>query len=184
MSCRDEEFFDVVDEADQVVEQRSRTDVHRLKLPHRAIHVFVFRSGGPLLIHLRSEDKAEFPGVWTSSASGHVSAGETYDAAARRELFEELGIRAPLESLNRFDACPDTSLEFTKLYRCVWDGSVNPDPGEIQTVRWCDPVELKARLQESPQEFSPAFRLLFGWYCEHVHDSGLPPFHSDADQVC
>ena len=184
MSDRNEEFFDVVDEADQVVDRRSRNDVHRLMLPHRAIHVFVFRPDGRLLIHLRSEDKEEFPGVWTSSASGHVSAGETYDAAARRELFEELGIRAPLEPLKKFDACPDTSLEFTKLYRCVWDGSVNPDRREIQTVRWCDPVELKGRLQASPREFSPAFRLLFGWYCEHARRGGPPSLHSGADPVC
>jgi len=41
MSDPTEEWFDVVDEEDQVIDQMRRADVHRLKLRPRAIHVFV-----------------------------------------------------------------------------------------------------------------------------------------------
>jgi len=160
----DEEWFDVVDEADGVVGRRTRSDVHRLKLRHRAVHVFVVRSDGRLLIHLRSDSKEEFPGVWTSSAAGHVSAGESYSQSVGRELHEELGMIAPLNRLHKFDACPDTSMEFTELYECKWDGEVSPDPGEIQQIEWVDVHDLTKRVTEQPGQFSPAFRLLFAWY--------------------
>ena len=160
----DEERFDVVDESDAVIEQQTRSEVHRRKLRHRAVHIFVRRDDGRLLIHLRSQSKEEFPGVWTSSASGHVSAGESYDESAVRELQEELGITAPLTRLQKFDACPDTSMEFTVLYECTWNGEVSADPEEIQQIEWVKGVDLADRIVRHPDQFSPAFRLLFDWY--------------------
>jgi isopentenyl-diphosphate delta-isomerase len=162
----DEEWFDVVDDTDAVIGRQTRSEVHRAKLRHRAVHVFVIRDDGRLLIHLRSQSKEEFPGVWTSSAAGHVSAGETYDDSAERELQEELGIAAPLKRLHRFNACPDTSMEFTVLYECTWNGGISADSTEIQQTEWVTVDELVERVARQPEQFSPAFRLLFNWYVQ------------------
>ncbi len=160
----EEEQFDVVDQNDQVLRQAARSDVHRLKLLHRAVHVFVFRSDGRLLLHKRSPDKEEFPSVWTSSASGHVSAGEAYDESAPRELKEELGITASVERLHKFSACEQTSYEFTVLYRAVSDQPIDFDPGEITEICWKTLAETAEWRDRKPEEFSPAFCLLFDWY--------------------
>jgi isopentenyl-diphosphate delta-isomerase len=159
-----EEYFDVVDENDEVVEQRARSEVHRCKLLHRAVHVFMFRSDGALLIHKRSDTKEEFPSVWTSSCSGHVSAGEDYDNTAVRELHEELGVASVVERLQKFSACADTSFEFTVLYQCASDAMVTPDSGEIAAVKWMQVADIQQWMQQSPNDFSPAFRLLFQWF--------------------
>ena len=156
-----EELFDVVDEHDRVIDILPRSVVHQRKLLHRAIHVFVFRSTGEMLIHKRSASKEEFPSVWTSSCSGHVSAGETYDDSAPRELLEELGINATLQPVQKFPACDDTSFEFTMLYRAASDDVIVPDPQEMTEIRWMMPAEIHRWLQSSPQDFSPAFRVLF-----------------------
>jgi isopentenyl-diphosphate Delta-isomerase len=156
-----EELFDVVDEHDRVIDVKPRSEVHRLKLRHRAVHVFLFRSDGRMLIHLRSADKEEFPSVWTSSASGHVSSGEEYEVSAVRELEEELGINVPLRYLADFTACPDTSNEFTQLFLATSDDPVVADPHEIVETNWLLPAEILGRLRTSPKLFSPAFRLLF-----------------------
>lgn len=168
MTDDSEEWFDVVDEDDQVIGRERRADVHRRKLRHRAIHVFVRRQDGALLIHQRTDSKEEFPGVWTSSASGHVSSGESYSEAADRELSEELGFSAPLRPCHRFQACPDTSMEFTELFECRWDGDIAPDPEEIQAVEWVQPQALAEQTAEQPQQFSPAFLLLFDWYLREL----------------
>lgn len=47
-----------------------------------------------LLIQKRSQDKDNFPGYCDISSAGHLDAGDDYDSAAYRELYEELGIRA------------------------------------------------------------------------------------------
>src|SRR4026207_1674874 len=86
------EYFDVVNERDEVIDRRSRPDVHRLGLRHRAVHVLVFNKRGELFLQKRSMRKDCFPGTWDSSASGHLDSGESYDACAVRELKEELGV--------------------------------------------------------------------------------------------
>jgi predicted protein tyrosine phosphatase len=71
-----EEIFDVVNERDEVVGQAPRSEVHRRKLNHRAVHVLVFNSRGELFLQKRSLKKDCFPGAWDSSASGHLDTGE------------------------------------------------------------------------------------------------------------
>ncbi len=159
-----EEQFDVVDEHDNVVDVMSRSEVHRRGLRHRAVHIFLFRSSGKMLIHLRHADKEEFPSVWTSSASGHVSAGESYNVSAERELFEELGVHAQLKKFGRFAACRDTSSEFTELFVAESDAELKVDESEITDVRWLSTSAIQAELAETPEKFSPAFRLIFAAY--------------------
>lgn len=159
-----EELFDVVDENNRVIEVRTRSEVHRLKLRHRAAHIFLFRSDGRLLIHLRTATKEEFPSVWTSSASGHVSSGEGYAESAQRELQEELGIAAPLKFVVRVDACPETSNEFTELFVAESDSALHIDPLEIAATKWLTITQLCSQLESAPESFSPAFRLLFQRY--------------------
>ena len=159
-----EEQLDVVDDHDHVIGVMSRSDVHRLGLRHRAVHIFLFRSSGQMLIHLRHADKEEFPSVWTSSASGHVSAGESYELSAQRELLEELGVHARLEKAGRFDACPDTSREFTELFIAQSDAALRVDESEISDVRWLSTSAIRTELAAIPENFSPAFRLIFADY--------------------
>src|SRR5215472_14287436 len=88
-----EEIFDVVDEHDHVIGSKPRNEVHRLGLMHRAVHVLVFNPQGEIFLQKRSMKKDRQPGVWDSSASGHVDSGDDYDSCAIRELNEELGFR-------------------------------------------------------------------------------------------
>ncbi|MFN9720769.1 MAG: NUDIX hydrolase [Planctomycetota bacterium] len=162
-----EEYFDVVDDQDMVVDRQPRSAVHRRKLLHRAVHVFVFRSDGRMLIHKRAASKEEFPSVWTSSCSGHVSAGETYESSAPRELLEELGISSHLQRLEKFPAQAATSWEFTTLFAAHSDSDIHPDPHEMSDTRWLLPAEIESWLTHAPDDFSPAFRILFGWFRKH-----------------
>ncbi len=76
-----EEVFDVVNERDEVIGQKPRSEVHRLGLMHRATHILVFNSRGHVFLQKRSIKKDRQPGLWDSSTSGHLNAGEHYDAA-------------------------------------------------------------------------------------------------------
>jgi len=159
-----EELFDVVDADDAVIGRAPRSEVHARGLLHRAVSIFVFSSQGRLLVQKRSATKDEFPHCYTSSASGHLSAGETYDECAPRELEEELGLSAPLERLMKFAAGPETANEHTVLYRAVTDDPPRPDPGEIAEVEYCDLDDLDRQVAAHPARFTPPFRVLYRWY--------------------
>src|SRR5256885_1188600 len=92
MSTPVEEWFDVVNEKDEVISRARRREVHAQGLWHRAVHVLVFNCHGAVFLQKRSMLKDLSPGLWDSSCSGHLDAGEDYDAAAVRELREEIGI--------------------------------------------------------------------------------------------
>ena len=53
-----EEIFDVVNECDEVIGQQTRSEVHRMGLRHRAIHLLVYNSIGELFLQKRSIKKA------------------------------------------------------------------------------------------------------------------------------
>ncbi len=162
----DDEIFDVCDANDNVIGQAARSEVHAQGLLHRAVHMWVFRSDGRLLLHYRSATKDEYPHCYTSSASGHVDAGESYDAAAVREMREELDLEAPLTRLVRLPAGPETANEHTVLYQCETDKPVTPDPGEIERIEWRTLDEIAAIVDATPEMFTPPFRSLFAWYRE------------------
>src|SRR4051794_16615855 len=89
-----DELVDVVDEGDRVIGTVPRRQMRAERLRHRAVFVAVFSSAGQVLVQRRSEAKDLWPGWWDIGAGGVVGSGEGFDAAARRELREELGIDA------------------------------------------------------------------------------------------
>lgn len=71
-----------------------RTEIHRLGKYHRAVHLYLFNSNNEILLQRRSLTVDHFPGVFSISVLGHISAGEFSSVTVRREMAEELGIDA------------------------------------------------------------------------------------------
>jgi len=161
-----EEIFDVVNERDEVIDQKPRREVHARGLLHRAIHVLVFNSRGELFLQKRSMTKDREPGKWDSSSSGHVDSGEDYDACAGRELREEIGLVVPRtpKRLFKIDACTETDQEFVWIYRCQAEGPFQLHPGEIERGGWFTPEKVTRWLAERPEDFAGAFRLVWKRY--------------------
>lgn len=160
-----EEIFDVCDPDDNVIGQASRSDVHARGLLHRAVHIWVWRSDGRLMMHLRSANKDEYPLCYTSSASGHVDAGEDYETAAHRELEEELNLAGDLNYQTKLTASPATANEHTVLYFLRSDDEPTPDPNEIAKIEYRTPAELESLVLDEPHRLSPPFlALLRDWF--------------------
>jgi isopentenyl-diphosphate delta-isomerase type 1 len=161
--CVPEDIFDIVNERDEVIGCKPRSEVHARRLLHRAIHVLVFNTRGEIFLQKRSMKKDRQPGVWDSSCSGHVDSGEDYDQTAVRELREEIGLylNAPPERLFKINACAETDAEFVWVYRCQNNGPFTLHPEEIDTGDWFTPEHVSRWIKEKPQELAPAF--VFIW---------------------
>jgi len=158
-----DEMFDVVNERDEVIGRERRSEVHRLGLRHRAVHVLVFNRRGQVFLQRRSQWKDCFPGTWDSSASGHLSPKESYDDGAVREVHEELGLtlERPPERLFQLAACAATGQEFVWVYRCEAEGPFVLPPEEIETGGWFTPEQVSAWLAERPQDFAGSVPLIW-----------------------
>jgi 8-oxo-dGTP pyrophosphatase MutT (NUDIX family) len=81
-----------------------------------------------------------YPGFFDLAAGGVVLAGESYDAAAQRELAEELGIAdQPLTALFDFFWEDAHCRVWGRVYRCVHDGPMRLQPEEIVSGRFMPP---------------------------------------------
>ena len=158
-----DEIFDVVNEHDEVIDRRSRWEVHRLGLKHRAVHILVFNTRGEVFLQKRSLKKDTAAGQWDSSSSGHVDTGEDYDACAVRELREEIGLELPgtPERLFKIEANPDTGWEFCWVYRCTSEGPFELNPDEIEYGDWFAPEKITHWVAEKPADFASAFRVVW-----------------------
>jgi len=168
-----DERVDVVDEADQVVGQASRADVRRDNLRHRSVYIFVFNPEGQLLVHRRTTTKDVFPDHWDLAIGGVLQAGEAYDAAARRELAEEVGIAAvPLRRLFPFRYDDEHNHVVGMLFSCVWDGVLRLQADEIATAEWLDLDAVFERVQREP--FCPDSIEAFRQYLARLEQAGRP----------
>jgi 16S rRNA (adenine1518-N6/adenine1519-N6)-dimethyltransferase len=151
------EMFDVVDEENRVIGRQPRGIVHREKLRHRAIHIFVFNKRGELFLQRRSRWKDAHPRRWDSSAAGHVNACDDYDTTAPRELEEELGIAAPLELIGEVPARRETGWEFVKIYRAKHEGPFRLPPSEIECGAFFSPAQIQRWMDARPEDFATGF---------------------------
>jgi isopentenyldiphosphate isomerase len=158
-----EEIFDVVNERDEVVGRQTRGEVHRLGLMHRAVHVLAFNSRGQVFLQKRSMKKDRQPGLWDSSASGHLDCGESYDACAVRELREEIGLElsAPPQKLFKLAASEQTDQEHVWVYRCEAEGPFTLHPEELDGGDWFTPAEITRWMSERPEEFAGALLVIW-----------------------
>lgn len=155
---KDDELFDVVDEQDRVLRQATRKEVHDQGLIHRAVHILVFNKNRDCLLQQRSLLKDRHPGVWDSSAAGHLDAGEDYDTAARRELEEELGIAdAKLIRLGSLPPTPQTGMEHVVVYAAMHTGKVHFPAAEISGVMPFSAALIDAWMARRPQDFANSF---------------------------
>ena len=105
---------------------------------------------GIILLVKRHPDKPTHPNLYEASASGSVQAGETAEAAAVRELWEETGIHCDTVTplYQEQDEC--------RLYRgflaqvdCEKQ-SVRLQPEEAVDYRWVSRQELEKMLYQTP----------------------------------
>jgi isopentenyldiphosphate isomerase len=141
---------------------------------HRAVHILVFNNKGEFFLQKRSMNKDENPGLWDSSAAGHVDTGEDYLDCARREITEELGIVAdrPLEFLFKLPPLVETGNEHSVVYRYDYDGQLVLQDEEIDEGAWVDQDTMNHRVKMQDPTLTEGLTLIWRRYLEHRNHTG------------
>jgi isopentenyl-diphosphate delta-isomerase len=164
----DAELVTLVNPRDCPIGSGGKLEVHRAGDLHRAFSILLVNPRCELLLQRRARHKYHFAGRWSNACCGHPRPGEPKSAAARRRLYEELGIRVPLEKTTEFcyrATDPATGLtenEYLHVYTGEFLGEPNPDPGEVGAWRWMSESRLKRAIRRHPDSFTPWFHLLIG----------------------
>lgn len=115
---------------------------------HLVVHIWIISDKGDFLIQKRSNDKKLMPGEWAATGGAAIS-GENSFIAARRELFEELGIKTNNDSLIKL-----IRLKRRNSLLDVWVTTFNGDPdtlqlqtSEVAEVKWVKREELEKMIE-------------------------------------
>ena len=76
-----------------------KSEVHKKGWYHATVHIWLFTTSKKILLQKRALTKKIFPGLWDISVAGHIGAGESVLNAAKREVFEEIGLELSEEDL-------------------------------------------------------------------------------------
>ncbi|GGU38107.1 NUDIX hydrolase [Streptomyces violascens] len=130
------ELIERVDAQDHVIGVVERGDAVRNGWLYRMSMVLCRDPDGRYLVHQRPKNSSRFPGQYSWLVAGAVGVGESYEAAAGRELAEEMGVTAAVTPLFKF-LCDG---ELGPYWFAVHEATI--DPVQLQPSReeigWCD----------------------------------------------
>lgn len=86
------EIVDIISENDSVLYQTTKQEAHEKGLLHRCVIGLVINSNNEYVLVKQSSSRQD-AGQYVCPIGGHVSAGETYEEALKREAEEEIGIK-------------------------------------------------------------------------------------------
>jgi isopentenyl-diphosphate delta-isomerase len=164
VSSEDEELI-LVDEDDREQGYLSKAACHDGEgVLHRAFSAFLFNAAGELLLQQRADTKRLWPAYWSNSCCSHPRRGESMSTATGRRLGEELNLAAELRFVYKFryqasyaDLGAENELCHVFLGRIGED--VQPNAQEISAIRFVSADTLDRELAESPERFTPWFKL-------------------------
>lgn len=144
------ELVDVVDDEGRTIGVVTRREMRARRLPHRSAYVLVFDRAGRLFVHLRVATKDVYPGHWDVAIGGVLAAGESFDAGARREAAEELGVSVDLVPLFPVRWADEHTVVHGMAYRAVHDGPFRLQPEEIVRGEFLALDAVAARAAREP----------------------------------
>ncbi len=156
----------LVDKDDNEIGSCEKIKAHKLGLCHRAFSIFIFRKKShqlQLLIQQRHPNKYHCGGLWTNTCCSHPFPGEETKNAAKRRLFEEIGIKTELTFAGKFHYIVNfnngmTENEYYHVYVCLFSkNKININKNEISNTTWIAIEILEREIFETPEKYTPWF---------------------------
>lgn len=156
----------LVNENDEAVGRMEKLEAHQKAVLHRAFSVFIFNHRGEMLLQQRAESKYHSGGLWTNACCSHPSPGEETGMAAVRRLKQEMGFAAPIQKIFDFVYKSEfdnglTEYEFDHVFAGIYEGSIQPDPAEVQDYRYQSLSEIESALTLHPALYTAWFHIAF-----------------------
>ena len=162
----DVEYVVLLDEHGQACGTAPKAEVHHQNTPlHLAFSCWILDERGRTLLTRRASSKQTWPGAWTNSFCGHPAPGESPVDAVHRRARHELGatVGPPAPALPDFRyravmADGTVENEVCPVFTAALISEPQPNPAEVDAMRWVDLAELAVEAERDPATYSPWMR--------------------------
>jgi isopentenyl-diphosphate delta-isomerase len=145
------EFLDLVDQDDNVIGTIDRDEAYRQDIHNfRVVNAFIRNSTGKLFIPRRQAHKRLFPLGLDVSVGGHVSSGESYLDAFKKEALEELNLdidTLPYQILGVLTPHEHGVHAFMTVYEIKSDLTPNYNPHDFIEHFWLTPADAMRQIR-------------------------------------
>lgn len=161
-----EEQVVLVDEKNELLGYMGKLEAHKKGLLHRAISVIIFNDKGEMLVQQRALTKYHWAGIWSNTCCSHPRKDESFQHAAERRLFEELGFKTPLKESFQFiyKAFDETSglteYEYDTVFTGIYNDSFEFNRDEVNAVKWMNIKDLLHDIEVRPFDYSFWFKVI------------------------
>ena len=170
MTEPDVEYVVLLDDHGEPCGTAPKADVHHRNTPlHLAFSCWILDERGRTLLTRRAASKRTWPGAWTNSFCGHPAPGESLANAVHRRARHELGatVGTPVPVLADFRyravmADGTVENEVCPVFTAALLSEPEPNPAEVDAVRWIDLDELASAVESDPTPYSPWMREQLG----------------------
>ena len=117
-----------------------------------------------MLLQQRAYGKYHSEGLWSNTCCSHPYPNESTVEAAKRRLYEEMGIHSPLYFLYafRYEAAVDNGLiehELDHIFWAVSDEEPKIDINEVLDYKYITPEDLRLDMQKRPTIYTEWFKI-------------------------
>lgn len=176
-----EEEYDILDiNGNPLWYKASKEKAHKEKLIHKTSHIWLVNNKRQILMQKRSLVDEDAPGLYDISVAGHISAGETSQHAAYRELQEELGVEIPENEIEyiftvdiknkRLKDPTNKSIHIHDVFVVrtnLEEDDFKINPKEVDSVQYFDIENLKKILLKGDENFvdhkKDEYPMFFDW---------------------
>ena len=154
----------LVNEADEQIGVMEKMEAHEKGVLHRAFSVFIFNDKGEMLLQQRALNKYHSGGLWTNACCSHPRPGVDTLKAAKRRLFEEMGIETDLTFKNSFTYKTNfenglTEHEFDHIFTGIYNEEPKTNSDEVNSYCWKSPESVKKSIKQMPDIYTSWFKI-------------------------
>jgi len=161
----DDEKLILVDEQDNVLGYENKDKCHDGDgILHRAFSIFIFNSSNELLLQQRDSSKRLWGGYWSNTCCSHPRKGEDLEAAIARRLQEELGLKADLKYLFKFQYHASFGEAGSESELCyVYIGRTDDVPEanytEVSDWKYMPIDDMSSDIEVHAKKYTPWFKM-------------------------
>ncbi len=153
----------IVNEQDEIIGYKERENIEPSDI-YRTSGLMIYDGHGKVLLAQRAVTKSHDPGKWGPSVAGTVEKGEMYRDNIIKEAQEELG----LVGIEPTEWIKQSRLEGQHKHIGQWfllrldsnTTTFQPDPREVQAVKWFTFNELTTAITANPENFLKGIQTL------------------------